>query len=376
MAQLTQFVTGARDDPRTLVVVFLRGGADGLNLVAPLHDDGYFRARPRIAIRKQQSVKLDDRFALHPLLKDLEKPYRDGALAIVHACGSEDDTRSHFEAQDLMEHGGPAGAGGWVARFLRARSEETFGPLSAVAVGTAVPESLRGAPVATVIKSLETFSLGKTAGRLTSALARLYGLEEGALGAAGRDALASMARIEKLTRESYQPTAGVKYGKYDFADGLQLVARLIKARVGLIAACVDFGGWDSHFGQGPLMEPLMSRLAKGLSDFYLDMGKALETTTVVVMSEFGRRVFENASFGTDHGRGGVMFVLGGGIKGGRVITRWPTLNDEVLEGPGDLQVTTNYRDVLAPILVRQGLAEDRLSEVFPQFSLSPMALYS
>src|SRR5437867_4957965 len=167
-------ITGNGDDRRTLVVVFLRGGADGLNMVAPLGDDGYYRARPRIAIQRSEAVTLDGFYGLNPRLKELETAYRDGALAIVHAAGSEDDTRSHFEAQDLMEHGGLVG-GGWLGRFLRAQSNVTSGPLGAVALGKAVPECLRGAPAATVLQSLDDFSLGNNRARLTQALAELYG---------------------------------------------------------------------------------------------------------------------------------------------------------------------------------------------------------
>src|SRR6266446_3209068 len=162
-------LTGNGDERQTLVVIFLRGGADGLNIVAPLQDDGYYRARPRIAISKGNALPLDDFFGLNPLLKDLAPIYHDGALAIIHAAGSEDDTRSHFEAQDLMEHGGLVG-GGWLARFLRAQNNLASGPLSAVALGRAVPESLRGAPAAMALQSLDDFSLGADQTRLLDSL--------------------------------------------------------------------------------------------------------------------------------------------------------------------------------------------------------------
>src|SRR5947209_8853583 len=185
MASLQTYSTGNGDHRHTLVVIFLRGGADGLNMVAPLQDDGYYRARPRIAINKNNAIALDDFFGLNPLLKDLAPIYHDGALAIIHAAGSEDDTRSHFEAQDLMEHGGLAG-GGWLGRFLRAQASDTIGPLSAVAVGRAVPECLRGAPTATVLESLDDFSLGAKHASLIQSLGRLYCLEQNSLGLASR----------------------------------------------------------------------------------------------------------------------------------------------------------------------------------------------
>jgi uncharacterized protein (DUF1501 family) len=365
--------TGNGDQRQTLVVVFLRGGADGLNLVAPLDDDGYYRSRPRIAISKQECMPLDGFYGLHPLLKPLEPAFKDGALAIIHAAGSEDDTRSHFEAQDLMEHGGLAG-GGWLGRFLRAQSDTSSSPLAAVALGKAIPECLRGAPAATVLQSLDDFSLGSNRARLTQALEKLYGSETDALAGAGRDTLQALRRIEQLRNAFYQPANGADYGRDDFSRGLLQIARLIKARVGLQAASVDLGGWDSHFSQGTLMDPLMARLAKGLSAFYRDLGPEMQHTTVIVMTEFGRRVEENSAFGTDHGRGSVMFVLGGAIKGGRVLGQWPGLSREVLEGPGDLPVTTNYRNVLAPILRRHGAGE-RLGQVFPDFVLDPVPMY-
>jgi len=293
-------------------------------------------------------------------------------LAIIHAAGSEDSTRSHFEAQDLMEHGGITG-GGWLGRFLRAQNK-TSGPLAAVALGKTVPECLRGSPSATVLQSLDDFSLGANSTRLTSALARLYGTQTDVLAAAAHDTLDAIQRVEKLRGTAYHPANGADYGTDDFSRGLLQIARLIKARVGLQAASVDLGGWDSHFSQWLIMDPLIKRLAKGLSAFYHDLGADMRHTTVVVMTEFGRRVEENSAFGTDHGRGSVMFVMGGGINGGRVLGKWPGLSREVLEGPGDLPVATNYRNVLAPILERHG-ATDKLSQVFPQFILDALPLY-
>lgn len=373
-AQNAQFgLSGNGDDRQTLVVVFLRGGADGLNLVAPLGDDGYYRARPRIAITRKKAVPLDGFYGLNPLLRPLERIYQEGALAVIHAVGSEDDTRSHFEAQDLMEHGGVTG-GGWLGRFLRTHENVASGPLAAVAMGDSIPECLRGAPGTTVMRSLDDFSFDDDRPRLTRALARLYGGQSGALAAAGRDTIAALDRVRQLRNTAYQPAHGAEYARDDFSRGLREIARLIKARVGLQAASVDLGGWDSHFSQSTLMDPLMTRMGNGMLAFYRDLGSEMDRTTVVVMTEFGRRVEENSAFGTDHGRGSVMFVMGGGIQGGRVHGTWPGLSREVLEGPGDLPVTTNYRDVLAPILRRHGAGEG-IGEVFPEFPLQILPLY-
>src|SRR6266850_2807472 len=226
MGAVQTFATGNGDQRHSLVVVFLRGGADGLNLVAPLDDDGYYRARPRIAIGKKECVALDGFYGLNPLLRSLEPAYKDGALAIVHAAGSEDSTRSHFEAQDLMEHGGTFG-GGWLGRFLRAQTAETVGPLSAVALGRAVPECLRGAPAATVLESLDDFSLGGKRASLMQSLGRLYGSEQNALGKSGRSTLDAVRRIEDLRTSRYSAANGAAYGDDNFSRNLLEVARLI-----------------------------------------------------------------------------------------------------------------------------------------------------
>jgi uncharacterized protein (DUF1501 family) len=372
--QTQAYVSGNGDSRQTLVVVFLRGGADGLNLVAPLEDPGYYKYRPRIALSKQEAVKLDGFFGLNPLLKDLAPLYQAGNLAIVHGAGSEDATRSHFEAQDLMEHGGMV-AGGWLGRFLRYRQQDSGGSLSAMAIGKALPECLRGAPAATVLESLEDFSLGKNSARLTRELTKLYTGETGALGQSARDTLGALQRMDQLRATRYVPEHDAQYSYDGFAQGLKQVARLIKAQVGLEAVSIDLGGWDSHLNQSNLMDPLMRRLGSGLAAFHRDLGTRMNQVSVVVMTEFGRRVMENSAFGTDHGRGSVMFVLGGGVKGGRVFGPWTELKADLLEGPGDLPVVNNYRNVLAPVLQRHSPSAD-FKKIFPEFTLSALPLYT
>jgi len=374
MTALQAMASGIGDAKRALITVFLRGAADGLNMVVPVEDDHYYRARPTISVAKKDAVKLGGVFGLHSKLAPLEPLYKEGELAIIHNAGSEDSTRSHFEAQDLMEHGGVAG-GGWLGRFLRFRTNSNNGALSAVAIGTSVPECLGGAPSATVLNSLDDFSLGEGHSALAAQLGKLYAEERGPLAESGRDTLDALRRIEKLRGRKYHPERGADYGEADdFGQGLSQIAQLIKSGVGLEAASLDLGNWDSHFAQATLMEPLMSRLAKGLAAFHRDLGKAMETTTVVVMSEFGRRVYENTARGTDHGRGGIMFVLGGGVSGGRIIGDWPGLENEKLEAPGDVPVVNNYRNVLAPILSRHGVGQE-MGRIFPNFEIEPLPLY-
>jgi uncharacterized protein (DUF1501 family) len=374
-------ITGNGDASRTLIAVFLRGAADGLTLVAPIQDDHYYKARPRLGVAKKGAVKLDDIFAFNPKLAELASAFHDGELAIVHAAGTEDQTRSHFDAQDLMEHGGVV-AGGWLGRFLRARPQAATGALTCVAVGKVLPESLSGAPTVTVMQSLDEFSLGAKAPGLRPGLERLYAMEHGQLGAAARDTFDALQRIDAMRNAPYQPAGGAEYGDDEFSVGMRQLARLIKAGVGLEAASIDIGGWDSHFTQETLMDPLMVRLNKGLHAFRRDMGSRMASTTVVVMTEFGRSVEENSSFGTDHGRGSTMFVLGGGVKGGRVHGIWKGLAPAgleqrgLLESYGDLPVWNNYRNVLASVLTQHGATPVMMPQIFPDFAINPMKLYS
>lgn len=362
------------DDARALVAIFLRGGADGLTLVPPVGDDDYHRARPRIAVKASEGLRLDGFFALHPLLEELLPLFQESQLSIVHACGSDDDTRSHFEAQDLMEHGGTSVAGGWIGRWLRACGGS--GPLEALALGSQLPESLRGAPSATALESLDELRPGDDTERLRAELGELYRGDE-LLGTSAEAALAAAARIGELAQQTYRPEHGADYATAtdgeiaeDFGHGLARIAQLVKARVGVRAATLDLEGWDSHFVQETVVAPRLRALALGLSAFARDLGPQLATTSVVVMTEFGRRVGENGSLGTDHGRGGAFLVLGGGTSGG-MHCRWPGLGQGSLIGPGDLPVVHDYRDALASVLARHG-ARDRMERVFPGRVLAPL----
>lgn len=361
------------DGGRVLVTVFLRGGADGLALVPPVHDDGYQRARPRLGVAPSQALRLDGPFGLAPELGELHRWFLEGQLAVVHAVGLDDDSRSHFVAQELMERGGTNAAGGWLGRWLRAR--EASGALTAVATGPEVPDSLRGAPSATALGGLTGLSPGPRWSDLCTSLGGLYARDP-QLGRPARDALDAADRLARLHADGVHPEHGARYpsaadGEVAEAFGRQLaqLAALIRARVGLVTACVDLPGWDSHFAQETIVSPRMRALARGLSAFATDLGPALPRTSVVVMSEFGRRVGENASLGTDHGRGGVMLVLGGGTRGG-MHCRWPGLEEDRLEGPGDLPVVHDYRDVLAAVLRRHGRVDP--AAVFPGHSPAPL----
>ena len=350
-----------------LVVLFLRGGADGLNLVPPHGEEAYYKARPSLSVARPDdggAIDLDGFFGLHPGLAPLLPIYNDKEMAVVHAVGSEDRTRSHFEAQDLMEHGCPVNkdpGSGWVARYLRT-VKGRLSPLSAVAISDVLPESLRGSPGASAVRSVEEFSLHLGKSRRSGfipALESLYRKEGGGLGRAGLHVLDTVEAIDRLRQGA---ETGPREG---LAHALHQATRLIRADVGLRVACVDFGGWDSHFVQGAIFDGLAEELGEALASFFRDVRD--RRVTVVVMTEFGRRLTENASLGTDHGRGSVMFVLGKGIRGGRVYGDWPGLGRDDLEGPGDLRVTTDYRNVLAEI-VQKRMGNDRTADIFPGHS--------
>ena len=332
----------SRTPARPIVHVFLRGGADGLNMVVPTHEPAYYERRPTLAVRK--TLPLEGGFGLHPALAPLYPFWRTGKLAIVHAVGSEDRSRSHFEAMAAMERGGAAG--GWLARYLAATSPQDPSPLRAIAHADVLPEMLRGGPPALALRSLDEFRLAGDAS-FRKALDGLYAHGRDAVALAGRQTLATLDTLQALDPKSYRPRHGATYPESDLATGLQQVAMLLRAGVGLEAACLDHGVWDTHVGQDGFHPRLMAELSGALAAFAIDLGPELDRTTIVVMSEFGRRVGENAGLGTDHGRAAPAFLLGGGVRGG-FHGPWPGLVD--LDPVGDLRVGTDSRAVLASAL--------------------------
>jgi uncharacterized protein (DUF1501 family) len=365
-----------------LVVVFLRGAADTLNMVVPHGEQAYYRLRPSLGVPRpddrragagDRTIDLDGFFGFHPALRPLLPAWQAGHLAVVHACGAPDESRSHFKAMELMERGvaderGPAS--GWIGRHLASLDNGNASPLRAIGVGELPQRSLYGSVPASAFRSIADFHLGGdpvAALEMKAALAALYA-DDPLLGDRGGETLAILDILERLTPGSEQGS-GASYGQDDFSRSLQQVAMLIKAEVGLEVAAVDLGGWDTHFAQGAIqgaMPGLMSDLAGGLAAFHADLHAWLERLSVVVMTEFGRRAYENASLGTDHGHGGAMLLLGGHVQGGVVHGAWPGLGDGQLFGPGDLAVTTDYRDVLGE-LCSQRLGNPAVESVFPGY---------
>lgn len=353
------------------MVVFQRGGADGLQLVVPYGEGRYFDLRPAIALPGPGAeggvLDLDGFFGLHPSLAPLLPAWEAGELAIVHAAGAPDDTRSHFEAQDHMD-AGVLDKGllvdGWLNRHLQAL-EGAGTPFQAVGIGNALPLSLQGAAPALGLSSVEGFDLlapPDAYGPLRKALLSLYGgttrLDDEAV-----RAFEAIDGLQGAVDEIPEPAAA--YPASPFGLQLATVAQLVKADLGLEVATVDIGGWDHHDRQNQQLAPLAADFAASLAAFREDLGADFGRVTVVTMTEFGRRVAENGSAGTDHGHGSVMLALGGGVLGGRVVGDWPGLSEQALYR-GDLAITTDFRTVLSEALrYRRGVSD--VAGVFPGF---------
>ncbi|MEP6753932.1 MAG: DUF1501 domain-containing protein [Chthonomonadales bacterium] len=391
-------VNGKGDAPKKdiFISVFMRGGADGLNLVVPTFEDAYYRKRPSINVASPKNMKvdaaaravdLDGRWALHPMMAPLQPLFKEGKLAIVHACGSGDQSRSHFEAMLAMERGlateESGSASGWVGRHLDSTDHSGSSPLRAVAFSNVMPDLLRGATDATALNSLSDFKLALPQGMperdLHAALKNLYNTGSDAVSIAGRETLAVLDTLNRIDPDDYAPANGAVYPKdSQFATGLKQVACMIRGNVGLEVACLDHRGpylWDTHVAQGTVFGAQAGDLAAGLAAFVKDMGSEMGRITLVAMTEFGRRLQENSGIGTDHGRGGVMFVTGGGTHGGKVHGTWPGLEDRQLDEVGDLRVTTDYRNVLSEI-VQLRLKNNHIDKVFPDFTPQPVGVVS
>lgn len=369
---------GARD---VVVSLFLRGGADALTLCVPHGEPSYYLLRPTLGVAPPDATgadrvaDLDGFFGLPPALTPLLDAYQDGNLAIVHACGLDSTSRSHFDAMHYMEAGmgDPPSSllSGWLGRHLQVTAPTvTGGALRAVGIGAGLQRTLAGGPKTLPIGDLETFGLAghpDSFAERRAALEAMYAAVPDPLGSSARNTFGTIELLEQIDFAGYAPAGDAVYPEGEFGVAMKSVAALIKAEVGVEAAAVDLGGWDTHDFQAPIdgqMSVVMGQLAAGLAAFHKDLFADGHTNvTLVAMSEFGRNAFENGSAGTDHGHGGAMLVLGGQVAGGRVITDWPGLADGQLYENQDLQVTIDYRDVLAEVLTKRAGNPD-ISSVF------------
>ncbi len=365
----------------TLVVIFLRGAADTLNIVVPHAEDSYYALRPTLGIPRPDDNKakaesrvldLDGFFGFHPAMSRLLDAWSEKQLAIIHACGAPDESRSHFKAMELMERGvdderGPAS--GWIGRHLATLDTGNHSPLRAVGLGEMPQRSLSGSVPVSALRSIADFHLKgneRAVAQMRAALDTIYSGTD-TFSILGQETLAILDILQKLNPTT--TSQSTHFPITDFGLALQQVSMLIKADVGLEVAAIDLGGWDTHFAQGSSegqMARLMQDLADGLAAFHKDLRDRMKNITVVTMSEFGRRAAENGSFGTDHGHGSMMMVMGAHVDGGKVHGAWPGLGEGQLVGPGDLAVTTDYRDVLSEILVKR-LNNPALEEIFPNY---------
>ncbi|MBI5929637.1 MAG: DUF1501 domain-containing protein [Chloroflexi bacterium] len=363
----------------TLVCIFLRGGADGLNMIVPFGDDNYYKARPVLAIGQPDSsdsvkaLALDDFFGLNPDMRPLHELFMNGHMTAIHAAGSPNVSRSHFEAMDLMErgtNGAEAGIGsGWLGRHLMATSGAGDSPLRAIGWSDKLPTSLRGYVSANAMQSIADFHLhGDTrqTDQMAATLSAMYQESSTPINLTADATFRALDLVRQIDINQYHPANHARYDESDLGLGLKQTAALIKAGAGLEVACVDHGSYDTHVAQGRsdgLLSGLLTSLSQNLRAFHDDLLDYMGKVTVVVMSEFGRRVQENGGGGTDHGHGNAMYIISPHVAQTPVIAQWPGLNSDFLAN-GDLQITTDYRDVLCELLTNRTPNTD-LGIVFP-----------
>jgi uncharacterized protein (DUF1501 family) len=378
---LARTVEGMTARQKVLIAIFQRGAVDGLNMIVPFGDRDYYGARPTLAISRpgadqNTAIDLDGFFGLHPRMRPL-KPFWDSrALAIVHASGSPDETRSHFDAQDYMESATPgvkSTPDGWMNRYLHAKEHQKATPFRAVALAQQLPRALQGTAPALAIGQIAQF--GIRAGRATDSVQASFEAEyaaaaQGVLHSTGREAFDAVRMLKNADPAKYAPANGAEYPRSPFGDALRQIAQLIKADVGLEVAFAESGNWDHHANEGAAVGLLANRLddlARGMAALARDLGDRMQDVVVMTMSEFGRSVNENGSRGTDHGHGNAMMVLGGVVRGGKVYGRWPGLAREQRHDGRDLAITTDFRAVFNEV-VRGHLGLRDTSRVFPGFA--------
>jgi uncharacterized protein (DUF1501 family) len=378
---LIRTAQGAEHRGKVLVAIFQRGAVDGLSMVPPHGDPAYARARASIALPPPRrgdaatALDLDGFFALHPALAPLKPAWESKTLAIVHACGSPDTTRSHFDAQDYMESGTPgvkSTPDGWLGRAAGALPSDSASPFRSVALASRLPRSLRGDAGALAMSSLDKFDVRAA----QPAVARrgfesLYaeGVQD-LLHGTGRETFEAVKLLKSAGASRLTPANGADYPRGRFGEALRQIAQLVRADVGLQIAFAEVEGWDTHVGQGAEQGQLSNRLREfgaALAAFSQDLGDRMADVVVLTMSEFGRTVAENGNRGTDHGHATAMLALGGAVRGGRVYGRWPGLAPEQRFEGRDLSVTTDFRTLFHEIATRH-LALPATAPLFPGWS--------
>ncbi len=366
---------------KRLVVIFQRGAADGLNIVIPHAEKSYYAMRPSINVPRKDVLDLDGFFGLHPALSPFQPLWKQRHLAIVHAAGSPDPSRSHFDAQDFMESGTPGQKStedGWLNRSLRslpvAPDKSAF---RAIALGPSLPRILSGSEPAVAVNNIAEFAVGgqnPKATPVSNTFEAMYANSaDSVLHGTGQETFEAVKMLRSADPSKYKPAAGADYPNGHFADSVRQLAQLIKANLGVQVAFADIGGWDHHVNEGSTQGQLANVLhefSQSLAAFWTDLGDLADDTVVVTMSEFGRTARENGNRGTDHGHANVMFVMGGPVKGGKVYGRWPGLDQSQLYEGRDLALTTDFRQVIGEAVYRH-LGNKSLDQVFPGFDNQP-----
>jgi uncharacterized protein (DUF1501 family) len=361
---------------KTLVAIFQRGAVDGLNMIVPYGEQAYYAARPTIAVPRpgaeSGAIDLDGFFGLHPSLASLSPYFKDHSLAMIHAVGSPDTTRSHFDAQDFMESGTPgvkSTEDGFLSRAVGAKKETTVSPLRAVALSPAMPRILSGGAGAVAMTNISQFGI-RGGANVSGGFESMYAeAVAGTLGGTAKESFEAARILKSADPQKLQPENGAVYPNGPLGNSLRQIAQLIKSNVGLEVAFADVSGWDTHAGEGGAQGQLANNLrnfSDAIAAFARDLGSRMGDVVLVTMSEFGRTVRENGNRGTDHGHANVMLLLGGGVKGGKVYGKWPGLESQQLYENRDLAITTDFRDIFAELLTKQ-LAVPSLKTVFPGY---------
>jgi uncharacterized protein (DUF1501 family) len=361
---------------KTLVAIFQRGAVDGLNMIVPYGEQAYYAARPTIAVPRPGAeggaLDLDGFFGLHPSLASLSPYFKDHSLGMIHAVGSPDTTRSHFDAQDFMESGTPgvkSTEDGFLARAVGAKKESAVSPLRAVALSPAMPRILSGGAGAVAMTNISQFGI-RGGANVSGGFESMYAeAVAGTMGGTAKESFEAARILKSADPQKLQPENGAVYPNGPLGNSLRQIAQLIKSNVGLEVAFADVSGWDTHAGEGGVQGQLANNLrnfSDSIAAFARDLGSRMGDVVLVTMSEFGRTVRENGNRGTDHGHANVMLLLGGGVKGGKVHGKWPGLSSPQLYENRDLAITTDFRDIFGELLTKQ-LAVPSLKSVFPGY---------
>jgi len=386
LAQTRERLTGGRR--KTLIAIFQRGAVDGLNMIVPYGERNYYDLRPSIAIPQPQAgnagaaLDLDGFFGLHPAMAPL-KPFWDRKqLAIVHASGSPDNTRSHFDAQDYMESATPGRKGtpdGWLNRYLQSKKDSQRSLFRAVSMTQTMPRILQGSAPTLAISDLNDFNIraGRSSANVQGGFEAIYDQTvNDVLGGTGKETFEAVNYLKRVNPGQYQPENDAAYPRSAFGNSLLQIGQLLKAQLGLEVAFTDIGGWDTHVNQGNARGQLALRLqdfSNGIAALATDLGKRMDDVVILTMSEFGRTVRENGNRGTDHGHANAILMIGNGVRGGKVHGKWPGLKNDQLHEGRDLALTTDFRNVFAEV-AQKHLGTENLQAVFPGYRTNNVGL--